>query len=64
MKEEKDKAMSLLSSYEMAISRDVTHEDNMSPQLVNDTVYPPFISLLDLVSEIYQVLPQKLLPVY
>lgn len=43
----------------MAVSQDVTIEHNMSPQLVKDTVHPSFICLLEVVSEIYQVLPKN-----
>ncbi|CAM8931805.1 unnamed protein product [Rhodiola kirilowii] len=60
VKEEKEKAMSLLSSYRVAVSHDVTNAHNINSQVVKDTVHPPFISLLDVVSEIYQREPELL----
>ncbi|CAM8923419.1 unnamed protein product [Rhodiola kirilowii] len=60
VKEEKEKAMSLLSSYRVAVSHDVTNVHNINSQVVKDTVHTPFISLLDVVSEIYQREPELL----
>uniref|UniRef100_A0A7N0VJ21 Nuclear pore complex protein NUP205 n=2 Tax=Kalanchoe fedtschenkoi TaxID=63787 RepID=A0A7N0VJ21_KALFE len=60
VKEEKEKAMSLLSSYRMAVSHDAIHDRNLDSQSITDTIHHPFISLLDVVSEIYQREPELL----
>ncbi|KAF8393226.1 hypothetical protein HHK36_021467 [Tetracentron sinense] len=54
VREMKEKAMSALSPYLMAGSHDFIHDIDMNSQQATETSPQPFVSLLELVSEIYQ----------
>lgn len=54
VKESKEKAMTVLNSYRIAGSHDV-HDSNVLSQQAIETGALPFVSLLEFVSEIYQV---------
>lgn len=54
VKESKEKAMTVLNSYRIAGSHDV-HDGNLLSQQAIETGALPFVSLLEFVSEIYQV---------
>lgn len=55
VKESKDKAMSVLNSYRIAGSHDFVHDSNLPSQQDTEIGPLPFVSLLEFVSEIYQV---------
>jgi nuclear pore complex protein Nup205 len=55
VKESKDKAMSTLNSYRLAVSQDLMHDSNPDSQQATETGPLLFVSLLEFVSEIYQV---------
>ncbi|KAJ4958575.1 hypothetical protein NE237_025686 [Protea cynaroides] len=60
VKEMKEKAMSALSPYLMAGSHDLRHGLDANSQQTIESSSQPFVSLLDLVSEIYQKEPELL----
>lgn len=60
VKESKDKAMSTLNSYRLAVSQDLMHDSNPDSQQATETVPLLFVSLLEFVSEIYQKEPELL----
>lgn len=55
VKESKERAMSSLSPYRSAVSHDFTHDSNINSQQATDGGPSPFVSLLEFVSEVYQV---------
>jgi len=55
VKESKEKAMSVLSHYHVAGSHDFLHDGNLKSQQAVETGSLTFVSLLEFVSEIYQV---------
>lgn len=55
MKESKEKAMTMLTSYRTAGSHDFFHEGNSSFQQAGVPGPIMFVSLLEFISEIYQV---------
>lgn len=55
IKESKDKAMSMLSPYRVAGSHDFVQDQSSNSLNGTETGSIPFISILDFVSEIYQV---------
>jgi len=55
VKESKEKAMSVLSHYRMASSHDFSHDGNLNSQQAIETGSLTFVSLLEFVSQIYQV---------
>lgn len=55
VKESKEKAMSMLSHYHMAGSHEFLHDGNFNSQQAVETGSLTFVSLLEFVSEIYQV---------
>lgn len=61
MKEAKDKAMSVLSPYRSG-SHDRVHEGNLNSQQAIEPASLPFVSLLEFVSEIYQVVMLEFIP--
>ncbi|KAI5584821.1 hypothetical protein POPTR_006G119600v4 [Populus trichocarpa] len=60
VKESKDKAMSTLNSYRLAVSQDLMHDSNPDSQQATETGPLLFVSLLEFVSEIYQKEPELL----
>ncbi|CAI0542937.1 unnamed protein product [Linum tenue] len=60
VKESKDKAMSLLNSYRVAASHGLSHDGSYLSQASIESRNVPFVSLLELVSEIYQKEPELL----
>lgn len=60
VKESKDKAMSTLNSYRLAVSQDLMHDSNLESQQATETGPLLFVSLLEFVSEIYQKEPELL----
>ncbi|KAJ6407528.1 hypothetical protein OIU84_010921 [Salix udensis] len=60
VKESKDKAMSTLNSYRLAVSQDLMHDSNLDSQQATETGPLLFVSLLEFVSEIYQKEPELL----
>lgn len=60
VKESKDKAMSMLNSYRLAVSQDLMHDSNPDSQQATETGPLLFVSLLEFVSEIYQKEPELL----
>ncbi|OVA00429.1 Nucleoporin Nup186/Nup192/Nup205 [Macleaya cordata] len=60
VKEMKEKAMSALSPYVTAGPYDFKHDTDMDSQQTIETAPQPFVSLLELVSEIYQKEPDLL----
>lgn len=58
VKESKERAMSSLSPYRSAVSHDFTHDSNINSQQATDSGPSPFVSLLEFVSEVYQVSDQ------
>ncbi|KAL5729570.1 hypothetical protein ACHQM5_002502 [Ranunculus cassubicifolius] len=57
VKEMKEKAMSALSPYSISNSYDNKYDADMDSQQITETC-PPFVSLLDLISDIYQKEPE------
>lgn len=55
MKEKKDKAMTALSPYKMSGSHDYLLDGNMHSQQAAEPAPQTFVSLLEFVSEIYEV---------
>lgn len=55
MKETKDKAMTALSPYKMSGSHDYVLDGNMHSQQAAEPAPQTFVSLLEFVSEIYEV---------
>lgn len=55
VKESKEKSMSMLSHYRMAGSNDFLHDRNGNSQEAVESGSLSFVSLLEFVSEIYQV---------
>lgn len=60
VKESKDKAMSTLNSYRLAVSQDLMHDSNLDSQQATETGPLLFVSLLEFVSEIYKKEPELL----
>ncbi|KAG6771823.1 hypothetical protein POTOM_023215 [Populus tomentosa] len=60
VKESKDKAMSTLNSYRLAVSQDLMHDSNPDSQQATETGHLLFVSLLEFVSEIYKKEPELL----
>uniref|UniRef100_A0A6N2K971 Uncharacterized protein n=1 Tax=Salix viminalis TaxID=40686 RepID=A0A6N2K971_SALVM len=60
VKESKDKAMSTLNSYRLAVSQDLMLDSNLDSQQATETGPLLFVSLLEFVSEIYQKEPELL----
>uniref|UniRef100_A0A6M2E965 Nuclear pore complex protein NUP205 n=1 Tax=Populus davidiana TaxID=266767 RepID=A0A6M2E965_9ROSI len=60
VKESKDKAMSTLNSYRLAVSQDLMHDSNPDSQQATETGPLLFVSLLEFVSEIYKKEPELL----
>ncbi|XP_010250099.1 PREDICTED: nuclear pore complex protein NUP205 [Nelumbo nucifera] len=60
VKEMKEKAMSALSPYLMAGSHDFRHDSDLNSQQTVEKSPQPFVSLLEMVSEIYQKEPDLL----
>lgn len=58
VKEMKEKAMTSLSPYSINGLYDNRHDSDMSSQETTETSPQPFVSLLDLVSEVYQKEPE------
>lgn len=55
VKESKERAMSTLSPYRSTVSHDYTHDSSSNYQQVTECGPLPFVSLLEFVSEVYQV---------
>lgn len=60
VKESKDKAMSTLNSYRLAVSQDLMHDSNLDSKQATETGPLLFVSLLEFVSEIYKKEPELL----
>ncbi|PIA65680.1 hypothetical protein AQUCO_00100883v1 [Aquilegia coerulea] len=58
VKEMKEKAMNVLSPYSISGSYESRHDNDMDSQQTAETSPQPFVSLLELVSEIYQKEPE------
>ncbi|KAL6992054.1 hypothetical protein U1Q18_010165 [Sarracenia purpurea var. burkii] len=56
----KEKAMTALSPYRIAGSHDYMHDGSMHSQQATETAPQPFVSLLEFVSEIYQIMSKPL----
>lgn len=55
VKESKDRAMHMLSQFRATGSQDFMHDGDTSSHQASETIPLPFVSLLEFVSEIYQV---------
>lgn len=55
IKESKDRAMSMLSPYRTAGSHDIVQDQSLSSLQGAETCSIPFVSIMEFVSEIYQV---------
>lgn len=63
VKESKERAMSVLSPYHSTVSQEFTHDSSSNAKQVTESGPLPFVSLLEFVSEVYQVRQTSSYPV-